>query len=335
MNLKGIIISKWYGIAAALALLLLILAFIKIDQEESTVIQNGHFGTIVDLEMLPDDVNFVSSAYDYKIKLWNLKEKEHLRTIDTNLHVIKDFATSKKMNVIYGVGNEGVFHLWDSETYNSIKKFDPLYFPIEELILSDDEGFLAAKTKDLVIIFEILSETELSQPLFLNEEMHEEVQGFFFKDDFLLSIGSEGNIHFWDYRSGKLQKTIETGYSIEKGDLSNDSDRIVVGYNDSSVDDVSVLELWNLAQKKREQTLGKCDGKVLDILARSFDDKAVVSCSQSPLFSFNFGTPQSANKLMNENKPGLRGLTYSYEQDALLYRYGDNIEILWNFKNSI
>lgn len=326
-------LSLWAG-TVILAVLLLILPFLMGNDREPTTISNSHFGSVTSIEILPNDIHFVSSAFDYKVKVWNLKDQKHIKTNDSNLRVVMDFATSKSRNIIYGVGTEGTFYMWDADSFELIRTFDPLYFPVEEIILSENESYLAAKTADTVIIFELMGETELSTPRFLDQERHKQVQGLIFRNKQLISAGSEGQLFYWEYETGRLIETIETGLEHQKFELSADGKKAFIGSADVSNPDSSIIELWNLEEKNKERTLGKCKGNVLDILTVRSNETVVVSCSESPLMVFQIKRDEVMVEMEDKFKPGLRDLTYSESQDALIYRYADNIEIIWNFKSS-
>lgn len=326
-------LSLWAG-TVTLAVLLLILPFLMGNDREPTTISNSHFGSVTSIEILPNDIHFVSSAFDYKVKVWNLKDQKHIKTNDSNLRVVMDFATSKSRNIIYGVGTEGTFYMWDADSFELIRTFDPLYFPVEEIILSENESYLAAKTADTVIIFELMGETELSTPRFLDQGRHKQVQDLLFRNKQLISAGSEGHLFYWEYETGRLIETIETGLELQKFELSADGKKAFIGSADVSNPDSSIIELWNLEEKNKERTLGKCKGNVLDILTVRSNETVVVSCSESPLMVFQIKRDEVMVEMEDKFKPGLRDLTYSESQDALIYRYADNIEIIWNFKSS-
>jgi WD40 repeat protein len=327
-------ILKWAGVSLIILLALLIgLLFSRSDGERSTTIANSHYGTITSIELLPDESGFVSAAFDYKIKIWDLEKKVHVKTIDSQVRVIEDFALLKTTNTIIGVASEGTFYFMDAIELNIKNTLDPLYYPIEEINVSDDEKYLAARTAEVVIIFEILNDMNLSEPVFLDDVRHQRVQGFAFRDNQLISIGSEGKVLTWDYKQAELADQMHLNQINQHTEISEDGSRLIISYPESTDSNRTTIEQWNLSDGSLNKTIGSCEGNVLDMLLLENKESLVVSCSDSPLSIYNLSGDVSEKNVWNELKPGIRDLSYSEIQDALIYRYGDNIEVIWDFSS--
>lgn len=303
----------------------------SINKIESTIIDNAHLGTVEAITLFPNEKYFASSGYDYKLKIWNLEDKRHVKTEDLGLHVIKDFAVSDKYDVVYGVGNEGTFFVWDADNHSLLKAFDPLYFPILSIEFSKNDEFLVAYTMESIIIFEVQDWNHLEQPIFVEYIHKKQPRNIFFRDNELISIESNGLIVFWDIHTGELMKKIETGHSIRSADISKNSERILIGYQNSGEKNISSLEFWNLNSGSKESMAAQCNGAVIDILFHNFDNYAIVSCSESPLRKYYTDTSINPQSIWKTFKPGLRMLTYSEKNNSLIYRIGSDIEIIWNF----
>ena len=303
----------------------------KKNNVESTLIDNAHLGTIEAITLFPNQKYLASAGYDYKLKIWNLEDRRHVKTEDLGLHVIKNFAVSEKYNAVYGLGNEGTFFVWDADNHSLLKKFDPLYFPILSIDFSKNDEFLVAQTMEAIIIFKIQDWNHLEQPIFLEYVHKEQPRNIFFRNNELISTGSNGLILFWDIHTGDLVRKIETGHSIRSADISNNGERILIGFQDSDDKEISSLEFWNLNLETKESMAGQCNGAVIDILYHNFDDYAIVSCSESPLKKYFTDSTINPQPIWKTFKPGLRMLTYSEKNNSLIYRIGSDIEIIWNF----
>jgi hypothetical protein len=240
----------------------------------------------------------------------------------------------KKANTIIGVASEGTFYFMDVNDLEIKNTLDPLYYPIEEIIVSGDESYLAARTAEVVIIFELMNDMNLSDPVFLDDVRHQRVQNFAFRDDQLISIGSEGNVFFWDYKRAELADQLNLNQSIQHSEISEDGSRLILSYPEPSATNFSTIEQWDLLNASYEKTIGSCEGNVLDMLLIEKKDSLVVSCSDSPLSIFNLSGDVSERNVWNERKPGIRDLTYSETRDALIYRYDDNIDVIWDFSSA-
>jgi len=328
-------ILKWAGIPLVLLFATLIVIInVRSEKERSTTINNSHYGSLTTIELLPDETGFVSAAFDYKIKFWDLEQQKHLKTIDSKVRVIEDFAQLKKANTIIGVASEGTFYFMDINELEIKNTLDPLYYPIEEIIVSGDESYLAARTAEVVIIFELLNDMNLSDPVFLDDVRHQRVQNFAFRDGQLISIGSEGNLFFWDYKLAELVSQLNLNQGIQHSEISEDGSRLILSYPEPSANNFSTIEQWDLSNASFDKTIGSCEGNVLDMLLIDKKDSLVVSCSDSPLSIFNLSGDVSERNVWDERKPGIRDLSYSETRDALIYRYDDNIDVIWDFSSA-
>ena len=110
---------------------------------------NAHSDFVSSVRFTDDRKKILSAGGDGKIKVWDFKSKENLRTLEGNFGPVHSIEI--RNNVVISGGLDRTIRVWDFETGNLYDSAETRSEAIRSMGVSIDNSFVASGSNDRVI----------------------------------------------------------------------------------------------------------------------------------------------------------------------------------------
>lgn len=192
---------------------------------------------------------FATAGWDNRIKIWNLKSKNVIHTIE-NAHNddIESIGFTPDGRYLVSAGLDKVAHLWDVETGKLVRTFSSST-SIHSLAISPDSRLLAAGNGSGQVLIWNLSTGDLLTPLAAHQQSTVSALAFSPDGKLMVSGGADKTIKLWQTDGNILQEELSVGTVPTSVTFSPDQQVIACAGKDGRV------EVWRIWDGRLLQTL--------------------------------------------------------------------------------
>ena len=269
----------------------------------------GHTGWVCAVDFSPDGNLLVSASSDYSIKLWDVKTKQCIKTLQGHTRWIRTVAFSPDGQQLVSGSGDYTIKLWDVATGNCLKTWQGHTGWIWSVVFSPDGTTIASGSEDKTIRLWDLQTGKLKIILDKHKSW---VQSVIFSPDgqTLASSSCDGTINLWSVATGKCLKTFR-GHSswVQSVAFSPDGKNLASGSCDWTV------KIWEIDTGQCRKTLKEHNSWVWSVVF-SPDGKTIASGSQDETIKLWDRDTGKCRTTLRNKRPlegmqiqGVRGLT--------------------------
>ena len=224
--------------------------------------------------LLATDSRILACGYcDGMIKIWNLKEKRLLKTLNDHTGWVNYlFLTSDDKFIISASSRDSTVRVWDALLLNQVTLLQDSYFKVSCIALTPNDKYIICASKLEAIIIWDLQKKKKAGSL---EGHTEKVVTLAVSCDsmYLVSGSNDRTVRVWNLRQKRLIYTLP-GHNMWVASIaiSNDRKYIVSASHDYTV------RLWNTKEKSQEAVLEGHAGPV-SCVAITEDNRYIFSGS--------------------------------------------------------
>ena len=229
-------------------------------------------GSMTSIAFSPDDLLLASGSIDNTIKLWDVRSRTLVATLEGHSDVVRSVAFSPDGSLLASGSEDKTVKLWDMRSRTLVATLEGHSYDVNSVAFSPDGTLLASGSNDSTIkLWDVKSRTLVATL----EGASSEVNSIAFSPDgLLLASGSYRTVKLWDVRSRTLVATLE-GHSwyVRSVAFSPDGSLLASGSDDKTV------KLWDVRSRTLVATLeGHSD--MVNSVAFSPDSSLLASGSE-------------------------------------------------------
>jgi serine/threonine protein kinase/WD40 repeat protein len=148
----------------------------------------------------PDGKRLATASMDFNIHVWEVETGQRQTTLAGHAGLIMSMAFNHAGNLLASASYDGVVRLWNPDSGRQLAGHRGSTWQIQ--FSPDDRYLVGWQAIDHYGWLEVASSQECRQLYVPRDDVYTTVPEFS-ADGRILAVGTDGNIHFWDARSGK------------------------------------------------------------------------------------------------------------------------------------
>lgn len=251
---------------------------------------SGHQGAVNALALSGDQQTLVSGSNDRGIKLWDMAERQELRTLTGHDNSVSALAISPNVQRLASSGGDLYIRVWNMETGAELQTLRGHTKPLNDLVFTSDGERLISASADTTIKIWNLQTGEAGQTLTGHTGY---VNAIAIRPDgkTLVSGAADNTIKIWDLETGTEISTL-LGHTSFVNDVAISPD----GQWLASAGADNTIKIWNMGTWTEVRTLDQHESYVNELLF-SPDGRTLISASADQtikLWTVEDGTLQAS-----------------------------------------
>ena len=229
---------------------------IKIWQKNNLFTIKAHKESIVSIEFLNKDTQFVSASYDKTVKLWNLKTLKPLAQMK-NWDAFYSLAVSKNNKFIAAGSRDSTIKLWNlkSGKITTLRNHEQSVFGIA--FVNNGKNLISSGEDKLLKLWKLNTYPEVVS--FYGHTSYIPSLAFSFDMKYLISTGWDKTIRLWNTKTGNNYLTIKEPFVSMSVTFSPYGKYFVTGSSDGKI------RIWNTTTKHISAILKKHRGSIFSV----------------------------------------------------------------------
>ena len=208
----------------------------------------GDFSRTISICFSANDDLLATGNYKGEVQIWDLNKFQVIHKFKPHKNLVFGLVFSPTDSTLVTAGGDQLIHIWSSENWDQLASLKGHGNEIWGLAFSPDGKTLASSSKDGTVML------WNAAPKPVTPELSESVAPLGFADEGrqLITLNSDGYLHFWDVGTRKKVRSTKVQLSLSEKEkaftVSRDGRILAYGRSNGTV------EIWNLETEQSDRT---------------------------------------------------------------------------------
>jgi WD40 repeat protein len=285
---------------------------------EPRMVLQGHANLVTNVVFSRDGEKIASSSLDQKVKIWDVKTGQHLKTLEGHARPVRSLAFSDDGKLLATGSGDRTVKVWDVETGKPLQSLEGGHEDlVHSVAFSADGKLLASGGEDRAIVIWEVTSGKLLRKL-LGHKYGVTSVAFHPSGDMLVSGGADKDVILWDLSASKLPPQVMGGENNRHGHwvtcvvFDKEGKRVASG----SLDETIIV--WDVKTHLRLQTLTASHKPIRAVAFSPGEGTQLAAVTQdNSLFVWDL-TAAKENPKELEGRPGmLRTIAFSSDGERM------------------